>query len=140
MAAPLRFALFETALGICAIGWRGDRIAAVHLPEVDAAGTRSGFESRFPGAVETWSIEAMMQDGKALQAGTSHFLGQNFARAFDVTFQTKDNTLDHVWATRDILGAAHSSRILRAVRGWDQPSDHAPVVVDYAVDAGQPAR
>ena len=54
---------------------------------------------RFAGAVETYCIEAMMQDGKALQAGTSHFLGQNFARAFDVTFQTADNTLEHVWAT-----------------------------------------
>jgi len=54
---------------------------------------------KFAGAVRTYSIEAMMQDRKALQAGTSHFLGQNFAKAFDVTFQTKDKTLDHVWAT-----------------------------------------
>ncbi|MCA0268245.1 MAG: proline--tRNA ligase [Bacteroidetes bacterium] len=54
---------------------------------------------RFAGAVETYCIEAMMQDGKALQAGTSHFLGQNFAKAFDVQFQTKDNTLEYVWAT-----------------------------------------
>jgi prolyl-tRNA synthetase len=54
---------------------------------------------KFAGAVRTYCIEAMMQDRKALQAGTSHFLGQNFARAFDVTFQTKDKTLDHVWAT-----------------------------------------
>ena len=54
---------------------------------------------RFAGAVETYCIEALMQDGKALQAGTSHFLGQNFARAFDVTFQNQNNELEHVWAT-----------------------------------------
>ena len=54
---------------------------------------------RFAGAVETFCIEAMMQDGKALQAGTSHFLGQNFAKAFDVQFVTKENKLDYVWAT-----------------------------------------
>jgi prolyl-tRNA synthetase len=54
---------------------------------------------KFAGAVRTYCIEAMMQDRKSLQAGTSHNLGQNFARAFDVTFQTKDKTLDHVWAT-----------------------------------------
>jgi len=54
---------------------------------------------RFPGAVETYAIEAMMQDRKALQAGTSHFLGQNFARAFDVTFQNEKNEIEHVWAT-----------------------------------------
>jgi prolyl-tRNA synthetase len=54
---------------------------------------------RFAGAVETLCIEAMMQDGKALQAGTSHFLGQNFAKAFDVKFSDQNNKLDHVWAT-----------------------------------------
>lgn len=54
---------------------------------------------RFAGAEETYCIEAMMQDGKALQAGTSHFLGQNFARAFDVKFSDKNNALDYVWAT-----------------------------------------
>jgi len=54
---------------------------------------------RFAGAVETFSIEALMKDGKALQAGTSHFLGQNFAKAFDVTFLTKENTREYVWAT-----------------------------------------
>jgi len=54
---------------------------------------------RFAGAVETYCIEALMQDGKALQAGTSHFLGQNFAKAFDVKFSDKNNKLDHVWAT-----------------------------------------
>lgn len=54
---------------------------------------------RFAGAEETYCIEALMQDGKALQAGTSHFLGQNFAKAFDVKFSDRDNKLDYVWAT-----------------------------------------
>ncbi|MBS1605328.1 MAG: proline--tRNA ligase, partial [Bacteroidetes bacterium] len=54
---------------------------------------------RFAGAVDTYCIEALMQDGKALQAGTSHFLGQNFAKAFDVKFSDKNNQLDYVWAT-----------------------------------------
>ncbi|MDE2392360.1 MAG: proline--tRNA ligase [Cytophagales bacterium] len=54
---------------------------------------------RFAGADETYCIEAMMQDGKALQAGTSHFLGQNFAKAFDVKFVNKENQLDYVWGT-----------------------------------------
>ena len=54
---------------------------------------------RFAGAVETYCIEALMQDGKALQAGTSHFLGQNFAKAFDVKFSDRENRLDYVWAT-----------------------------------------
>jgi prolyl-tRNA synthetase len=54
---------------------------------------------RFPGAVDTYCIEALMQDGKALQAGTSHFLGQNFANAFGVQFSTKEGTLDYVWGT-----------------------------------------
>jgi prolyl-tRNA synthetase len=54
---------------------------------------------RFAGAEETYCIEALMQDGKALQAGTSHFLGQNFAKAFDVKFTAKDGKQDYVWAT-----------------------------------------
>jgi len=54
---------------------------------------------RFAGADETYCIESMMQDGKALQAGTSHFLGQNFAKAFDVKFADKEGNLEHVWAT-----------------------------------------
>lgn len=54
---------------------------------------------RFAGAVDTYCIEALMQDGKALQAGTSHFLGQNFAKAFDVKFSDKNNQLEYVWAT-----------------------------------------
>jgi prolyl-tRNA synthetase len=54
---------------------------------------------RFAGAVDTFCIEALMQDGKSLQAGTSHFLGQNFAKAFDVKYLSKENNLDYVWAT-----------------------------------------
>lgn len=61
-------------------------------------GVKSANE-RFAGAVETYTIEAMMQDGKALQSGTSHFLGQNFAKAFDVKFADKDGKQDYVWAT-----------------------------------------
>ncbi len=54
---------------------------------------------RFAGALDTYTIEALMQDGKALQSGTSHFLGQNFAKAFDVKFSNKEGKLEHVWAT-----------------------------------------
>ena len=61
-------------------------------------GTKTENE-RFAGAIETYCIEAMMQDGKALQAGTSHFLGQNFSKAFDVKFANKQGKLDYVWAT-----------------------------------------
>jgi prolyl-tRNA synthetase len=66
------------------------------LPVIKGVKTEN---ERFAGAVDTYCIEALMQDGKALQAGTSHFLGQNFARAFDVKFSDKDNKLDYVWAT-----------------------------------------
>ena len=66
------------------------------LPVVKGVKTAN---ERFAGALETYTIEAMMQDGKALQSGTSHFLGQNFAKAFDVKFINKDNQLDYVWAT-----------------------------------------
>ena len=61
-------------------------------------GTKTESE-RFAGALDTYTIEALMQDGKALQAGTSHFLGQNFAKAFDVKFTTKEGKQDYVWAT-----------------------------------------
>ena len=54
---------------------------------------------KFAGAEDTYCIEALMQDGKALQSGTSHFLGQNFAKAFDVKFLTKENQQEYVWAT-----------------------------------------
>ena len=61
-------------------------------------GTKTDSE-RFAGALETYTIEALMQDGKALQSGTSHFLGQNFAKAFDVKFATKEGKQEYVWAT-----------------------------------------
>ncbi|MDB9783071.1 proline--tRNA ligase [Winogradskyella sp.] len=66
------------------------------MPVIKGVKTES---ERFAGAVETYCIEALMQDGKALQAGTSHFLGQNFAKAFDVKFTNNEGKLDHVWAT-----------------------------------------
>ena len=66
------------------------------IPVVKGTKTES---ERFAGALETYCIEALMQDGKALQAGTSHFLGQNFAKALDVKFAAKDGSLAYVWAT-----------------------------------------
>ncbi|MFL1013601.1 proline--tRNA ligase [Flavisericum labens] len=66
------------------------------IPVIQGLKTES---ERFAGAVETYCIEALMQDGKALQAGTSHFLGQNFAKAFDVKFANKEGKQDYVWAT-----------------------------------------
>lgn len=66
------------------------------VPVIKGVKTES---ERFAGAVETYCIEALMQDGKALQAGTSHFLGQNFAKAFDVKFADKEGVLEYVWAT-----------------------------------------
>ncbi len=66
------------------------------IPVIQGVKTES---ERFAGAVETFCIEALMQDGKALQAGTSHFLGQNFAKAFDVKYATKTGGLEYVWAT-----------------------------------------
>ncbi len=66
------------------------------LPVVKGVKTAN---ERFAGAVETYCIEALMQDGKALQAGTSHFLGQNFAKAFDVQFLSRENKQEYVWAT-----------------------------------------
>ncbi|AVI49983.1 proline--tRNA ligase [Pukyongia salina] len=66
------------------------------IPVIKGLKTES---ERFAGALETYCIEALMQDGKALQAGTSHFLGQNFAKAFDVKFTDKEGKMDYVWAT-----------------------------------------
>jgi prolyl-tRNA synthetase len=66
------------------------------IPVIQGVKTES---ERFAGAIETYCIEALMQDGKALQAGTSHFLGQNFAKAFDVKFTNNEGKLDYVWAT-----------------------------------------
>ncbi len=87
---------------------------------------------RFAGAEDTYCIEALMQDGKALQAGTSHFLGQNFAKAFDVQFLTKENKLEYVWATSwgvstRLIGAlimAHSDD-----QGLIMPPKIAPIQV-----------
>src|SRR5271157_4028942 len=66
------------------------------LPVIRGRKTES---EKFAGAVETYSIEAMMQDGKALQSGTSHDLGQNFGKAFDVKFQNQAGEMDYVWQT-----------------------------------------
>src|SRR5437660_9751067 len=60
---------------------------------------RKSESEKFAGALRTYSIEALMGDGRALQAGTSHNLGQNFAKAFDITFQARDKTVQHVWGT-----------------------------------------
>jgi len=87
---------------------------------------------KFAGAVETFTIEQLMQDGKALQGGTSHFLGQNFAKAFDVQFTNRDGKLDHVWATSwgmttRMIGAlimAHSDN-----NGLILPPNIAPIQV-----------
>ena len=75
---------------------------AIEMLNVYAEFAEKGIKTaneRFAGALETYTIEAMMQDGKALQSGTSHFLGQNFAKAFDVKFIDKENKLQDVWAT-----------------------------------------
>src|SRR5687767_15889840 len=66
------------------------------MPVIDGQKSES---EKFAGASRTYSIEALMGDGRALQAGTSHNLGQNFARAFDITFQGRDKTVQHVWTT-----------------------------------------
>ena len=94
-------------------------------------GVKSASE-RFAGAIDTYCIEALMQDGKALQSGTSHFLGQNFAKAFDVKFLNKENQQEYVWATS--WGA--STRLIGAVvmaHGDDQglvlPPKIAPIQV-----------
>src|SRR5207249_9195115 len=60
---------------------------------------RKSESEKFAGALRTYSIEALMGDGRALQAGTSHNLGQNFAKAFDITFQSRDKAVQHVWGT-----------------------------------------
>jgi prolyl-tRNA synthetase len=74
------------------------KFAEEHMSIPVIKGVKSVSE-RFAGAVDTYCIEALMQDGKALQAGTSHFLGQNFAKAFDVTYTDKNGKSDYVWAT-----------------------------------------
>lgn len=99
------------------------------IPVVKGLKTES---ERFAGAVDTFAIEALMQDGKALQAGTSHFLGQNFAKAFDVKFTDQNSKLDYVWATSwgvstRLIGAlimAHSDN-----NGLVLPPNLAPIQV-----------
>ena len=99
------------------------------IPVIKGIKTES---ERFAGALETYCIEALMQDGKALQAGTSHFLGQNFAKAFDVKFNTKEGQLDYVWAT----SWGVSTRLMGALimthsddRGLVLPPNLAPIQV-----------
>lgn len=75
-----------------------ERFARDYMAMPVVTGVKSANE-RFAGAVDTYTIEALMQDGKALQSGTSHFLGQNFAKAFDVTFASKEGNQEYVWAT-----------------------------------------
>ena len=75
-----------------------EKFAQEYMSVPVVVGLKSANE-RFAGAVETYCIEALMQDGKALQAGTSHFLGQNFAKAFDVTFSNKEGKQEYVWAS-----------------------------------------
>ena len=97
---------------------------------------------RFAGALDTYCIEAMMQDGKALQAGTSHFLGQNFAKAFDVKFLSKENKLEYVWAT----SWGVSTRLMGALimthsddNGLVLPPALAPIQV-VIIPIGKPAQ
>ena len=99
------------------------------IPVIQGIKTES---ERFAGAEETYCIEALMQDGKALQAGTSHFLGQNFAKAFDVKFATKEGKLEHVWAS----SWGVSSRLMGALvmthsddKGLVLPPNLAPIQV-----------
>jgi prolyl-tRNA synthetase len=84
----------ETLLMLETYRWFAEEVLA--MPVITGAKTAN---ERFAGAVETYSIEAMMQDRKALQAATSHDLGQNFAKAFDVKFQSAEGQVEHVWAT-----------------------------------------
>lgn len=99
------------------------------IPVIKGIKTES---ERFAGALDTYCIEALMQDGKALQAGTSHFLGQNFAKAFDVKFNTREGQLDYVWAT----SWGVSTRLMGALimthsddRGLVLPPKLAPIQV-----------
>jgi prolyl-tRNA synthetase len=82
----------ETMLGVYS------RFAEEFMALPVLKGTKTASE-RFAGALDTYAVEALMQDGKALQAGTSHFLGQNFAKAFDVKFLSNENQLEYVWST-----------------------------------------
>ena len=87
-------AVFETKQMLDVYGTFAEEFMA--MPVVKGVKSES---EKFPGAIDTYSIEALMQDGKALQSGTSHFLGQNFAKAFDVKFADKEGKLEYVWGT-----------------------------------------
>jgi prolyl-tRNA synthetase len=102
---------------------------AMALPVIKGVKTAN---ERFAGAVDTYCIEALMQDGKALQAGTSHFLGQNFSKAFDVKYLTRENKQEYVWAT----SWGTSTRLIGALvmahgddRGLVMPPRIAPLQV-----------
>src|SRR5437879_13377384 len=92
---------------------------------------------KFAGAARTYSIEALMGDGRALQAGTSHNLGQNFAKAFDITFQGRDKTVQHVWGTSwgvwtrlvggVIMTEGDGSGLVLQARHAHQPVDGGPI-------------
>ncbi|MBR1916480.1 MAG: proline--tRNA ligase, partial [Bacteroidaceae bacterium] len=104
-------------------------------------GVKSATE-RFAGAIDTYTIEAMMQDGKALQSGTSHFLGQNFGKAFGVQFLNKENQLDYAWAT----SWGVSTRLMGALimthsddNGLVLPPALAPIQV-VIIPIGKPAQ
>ena len=89
----------RSALALLDIGDGEDHHEAIGQTVLLRSKGEKTASERLPRADKTFSLEAMMQDRKALQAGTSHFLGQNFAKAFDVKFQTKEGELDYVWAT-----------------------------------------
>ena len=111
---------------------------------------------KFAGALRTYSIEALMGDGRALQAGTSHNLGQNFAKAFDITFQARDKSVQHVWGTSwgmttRLIGAAimvhgddsgpRAAAAHRAVSGGHRADRPRQLARDSAAEgAGDPAR
>ena len=97
---------------------------------------------RFAGAEDTLTIEALMQDGKALQSGTSHFLGQNFAKSFDVTFLNRENKPEYVWAT----SWGVSTRLIGALimthsddNGLVLPPKLAPIQVETSWQPSQPS-
>jgi len=91
---------------------------------------RKSESERFPGAVDTLCIEAMMQDRKALQAGTSHFLGQNFAKSSNITYQTAKETTEYAWTTSWGVSTRMITRDIGGARGWDWIKKGIPVRVE----------
>ena len=98
------------------------------------AGPKSASE-KFAGAAMTYSIEALMGDGRAMQAGTSHNLGQNFARAFGIQFQVRDKQLQHAWTTSSGV-STRLSKPAASMRFYRRLNAPAPPIVDVAVTAG----